>query len=169
MMLGVCWRHKSGDVNLCFWSTAAKLCPRPDLGLFLSDSCPIIVLSCHSVRQSLFALVEFWNFVQICSVKVVTCIFSAVKWICQIDKWKYLSCYIDLSKLIHGLLYIVLSELFSVFLALCQTKPCHKVWKNESEPGSWLDSLFHKRHATIVLTVDTYFCTIKTLHWVWNK
>ena len=46
------------------------------------------------------------NFVQICSVKVVTCSFSVVKWICQIDKWKYLSCYMDLSKLIHGFVKI---------------------------------------------------------------
>ena len=94
-----------------------------------------------------------------------------VTWICQ--NW-----YMDFSKLLHGFVkvarwickscFVDLSELFYVFLALCQTKPHHEVWINESEPGSWLDSLFHKRHATIVLTVDTYFCTIKTLHWVWN-
>ena len=86
--------------------------------LFLSDSSPIIVLSCRSVRHSLLIL----NLLKLLDLPML--LHGFVK----INNWIY-----GFVKIcIYGFLQFVvtnmninmnLSKLFYVFLALCQTKP----------------------------------------------
>ena len=117
--------------------------PKP----FLSDTSPIIALSCQSLTESVSALFD-----QNCKLdwsKLLHVFLLLLNGFVKIDTWISLSCYMDLSKLIHGflysisfylhlakLLYVDLLKLLRGFvqLFLCISRPLSNKTKPKFDP-----------------------------------